>query len=163
MKTLATHEINVHYRTADNEEWLKNPSIIGFEVRKSHCHQTADICDDMAGLYPKEFLFTGWHLHCICYMIPILATKEERSAVIDALLRGDDPSTVKINYIKNIPDRASKYIKENADRITALEETPKWVMDNFKEGNVLKGFHWRIPMTNIKNPFWKRLFPPSVK
>lgn len=136
---LANHLINVGYRTADNKSWLANPSVIGFEVRKSANHTPNEFCDNMVGIYPKEFLFTGWHDKCICFAIPILASKEDRSSIIDAILRGDDPSTLKIFYIKDIPAKASQYIEDNADKIAALEEKPTWVIDNFREGNLLKG------------------------
>lgn len=31
----------------------------------------------MAGTYPKEFVFTGWHPFCICLATPILMNHDE--------------------------------------------------------------------------------------
>ena len=36
-----------------------------------------DICDELAGEYPKEFKFVGWHSHCRCFVTAKLADYDE--------------------------------------------------------------------------------------
>ena len=39
----------------------------GIEINTSHTnHPVADICDELKGVYPKEFKWTGWHPMCRC-------------------------------------------------------------------------------------------------
>lgn len=137
-------ETNIAYRTAENQSWLTNPSVVGFEVRTGNNHPKVDICDDMAGSYPKEFEFTGWHPQCMCHAIPILASKAERSAVIDAILAGEDVSKVKIDYVKSIPEAATRYIENNADKIATYKNQPYWVKDNFEGGDILNGLKGKL-------------------
>lgn len=62
---LARTEINMAYRTAEQERWKQFDFVVGYEVKttKNGKHET-DICDDLAGKYPKTFHFVGWHPHC---------------------------------------------------------------------------------------------------
>jgi hypothetical protein len=67
---LARTEITAAYRRAEWESYQNNPLIIGYEICLSNNHTTLkngkpiplkDICDELAGVYPKSFLWTGWH------------------------------------------------------------------------------------------------------
>lgn len=69
--------INIAYRTADYDQYQSLPFVRGIEIRLSNNHPVADICDDLAGVYPKDFKWTGWHPNCRCYQIPVLAKPEE--------------------------------------------------------------------------------------
>lgn len=57
-------EINLAYANADYERWQRVESIIGIEVKLSNRHEVFDICDDMKGVYPKDFHFVKWHPNC---------------------------------------------------------------------------------------------------
>jgi hypothetical protein len=70
---LARTETNAAYRRAEWESYQNNPLIIGYEICLSNNHTTlkngkvvrlVDICDELAGVYPKTFLWTGWHPQC---------------------------------------------------------------------------------------------------
>ncbi|MBQ9417880.1 MAG: hypothetical protein IJU19_04785, partial [Bacteroidales bacterium] len=60
--------------------------VLGIEIHTTSnpAHQE-DICDLLAGRYPKDFKWTGWHPNCMCYEVPILATPEEVNAMADAI------------------------------------------------------------------------------
>jgi len=57
-------ETNMAYRYADQARWNKLDFITGYEVKLSGSHPEYDICDEMAGEYPKNFSFGGWHPNC---------------------------------------------------------------------------------------------------
>lgn len=65
---LARSEINMAYRTAENERWKQMDFVVGYEIKLSHVHHQrmphGDICDTLAGKYPKDFVWTGWHPNC---------------------------------------------------------------------------------------------------
>ena len=79
---LTATEGNLAYRTADHLRWQQLDFVVGIEIRLSNNHTLngvpfTDICDDLAGKYPKDFKFTGWHPFCRCNAIPILKTEAE--------------------------------------------------------------------------------------
>jgi hypothetical protein len=52
------------YRSADVARWEKLDFVTGYEVKLSNNHPEYDICDELAGKYPKTFVFKGWHPNC---------------------------------------------------------------------------------------------------
>ena len=66
---LAASEINMAYRNAENERWKQMDFVVGFEIKLSGNHTLngkpfRDICDELAGKYPKDFVWSGWHPLC---------------------------------------------------------------------------------------------------
>lgn len=62
---LARSEINMAYRTAEQERWKQFDFVLGYEVKLTqNGRHVPDICDDLAGKYPKDFVFKGWHPNC---------------------------------------------------------------------------------------------------
>lgn len=130
---LARSEINMAYRTAENERWKQMDFVVGYEIKTStsHFHRMpkGDICDDLAGKYPKDFAWTGWHPNCLCYKIPILKTEEEfwewdgRSEV----------TTESVNEVKDVPDAFKQWIDTNSNRIDEASKhgtLPYFIKDN---------------------------------
>ena len=87
---LTRTETNMAYRTADITRWQQMDFIIGYEVKLSKNHPVNDICDELAGKYPKTFVFKGWHPNCRCYIVPILCTEEELEQLTEMILRGEN-------------------------------------------------------------------------
>lgn len=132
---LARSEINMAYRTAENERWKQMDFVVGYEIKlsSSHHHRMphGDICDRLAGKYPKDFVWTGWHPNDLCYKIPILKTEEEfwewdgRS----------DVSTESVNEVKDVPDAFKQWVGANVYRIEEAKKRrtlPYFVRDNQK-------------------------------
>lgn len=75
---LARNEINMAYRSAEQERWARMDYIKGKEIKTtknpSHKH---DMCDLLAGVYPSDFYWTGWHVNCMCYAVPVIMSEEE--------------------------------------------------------------------------------------
>ncbi len=74
---LARSEINMAYRSAEQERWRQLDFVVGYEIKMSGAHPAHDVCDSLAGKYPKDFRWVGWHPNCMCYEIPILKTEDE--------------------------------------------------------------------------------------
>lgn len=131
---LAASEINMAYRNAENERWAQMDFVVGYEIRLSSNHNCKgipkgrfyDICDELAGKYPKDFKWSGWHPLCRCYKIPILKTEEEfwewdgRNEI----------STSSVNEVKDVPDNFKKWIDNNIQRAKSWESTPYFIRDN---------------------------------
>ena len=120
---LARTEINMAYRTADNERWQQLDFVVGFEIKRSGRHYDCPVCESLAGKYPKDFLFTGWHPNCRCYQISLLKTDEEYW----------NDSETSVNEVKDVPDNFKKWIADNADRIKEAEQRgtlPYFMKDN---------------------------------
>lgn len=125
---LARTEINMAYRTAEQKRWEQFDFVVGYEVKTTqNGHHVTDICDTLAGKYPKTFKFMGWHPQCMCYSIPILKTEAE-------LWAGDDVKSV--NEVTDVPQGFKDWIRDNEERINAAEKRgnlPYFIRDNRDE------------------------------
>lgn len=130
---LAATETNIAYRTADHERWGQLDFVVGQEVRCSDTnHPVADICDTLAGKYPKDFKFVGWHPFCRCYVIPVLKTEQEVDADCQRILRGEEPlpSEDSENVVASVPEGFDKWVAENAARTATSRAVPYFMLDN---------------------------------
>lgn len=125
---------NMAYRTADYDLYQDLPFVIGIEIRLSNNHPIPDICDTLAGRYPKEFKWTGWHPNCRCYQIPILAKSSETEKMVDAILDDKDPSTVHCDgVIDDLPDNFKGWLTNNQERLNtavSMGRLPYFLKDN---------------------------------
>mgnify|MGYP000377965117 FL=1 len=130
---LVASEINMAYRQAENLRWQQMDFVVGYEIKLSNNHTCngkpfQDICDILAGKYPKDFQWTSWHPLCRCYKIPILKTEEEfwewdgRS----------EATTASVNEVKDVPDAFKKWINENIQRAKSWDSAPYFIRDNDK-------------------------------
>lgn len=118
---VARTETNIAYRRADNERWQQMDFVLGQRVQLSRNHPKKDVCDKLAGEYPKDFVFDGWHPQCFCYVTPILIDEDEMAKVTEAFLKGEKyvPRGKKITeYPQNFKD----WVKDNADNIAASRD-----------------------------------------
>lgn len=122
---LARSEINMSYRTAEQTRWQQMDFVVGYEIKLSAKHPEHDVCDSLAGKYPKDFKWTGWHPNDMCYMIPILNTEEEFWS----------DSKTSVNEVKDVPDGFKNWVKANKKRLAKAESRgsqPYFVKDNPK-------------------------------
>lgn len=122
---LARTEINMSYSTAEQERWRQFDFVVGYEVKTTqNGHHVTDICDTLAGKYPKTFQFTGWHPQCMCYCIPILKTEDEFWA---------DDDVKSVNEVTYVPQNFKEWIRDNEERIKAAEKRgnlPYFIREN---------------------------------
>ncbi len=125
---------NIAYRTADYNQYQEMPFVIGIEIKLSNNHPVPDICDDLKGVYPKDFCWTGWHPNCRCYQVPILSKKEEVDQMVDAILDGDDPEEVECEgTVTELPENFTKWVKKNEERMMEASKRgtlPYFIRDN---------------------------------
>lgn len=127
---LTRTENNMAYRTADHERWKNQPFVLGIEVRLSNSHPRYDICDTLKGKYPKDFLFKGWHPHCLCHAIPVMMSDEDYDKLEDSILGIADFDPESVAHVEQPPAGFSKYVKDNEKRIAGWKSKPYWVKDN---------------------------------
>lgn len=135
---LAATECNMAYRTADYERVQDFDFVVGIEVRLSNNHTLngrpfTDICDDLAGRYPKDFKFTGWHPFCRCHTVTILKTHEEIMEDNRRILAGREPSETSVNSVIEMPAGFKQWTEDNKDRILAADKRgtlPYFIRDN---------------------------------
>lgn len=120
---LARSEINMAYRNAEQERWKQMDFVLGYEIQLSKNHNEADICDNLAGRYPKDFVWTGWHPNDKCFAVPIMMTPDDFIR-----LQNDKPTSVK--PIDDVPQAFKDWVKDNADKIQTAKSVPYFVKDN---------------------------------
>ena len=135
-------EVNAAYRAADCDRWSKIDFIVGVEVKRSNHPFACSVCEALAGKYPKDFKFVGWHPQCRCYIVPVLADLEARMAYHRAILNGEDVEGWKFDGEITEPHSGfKKWMSDNADRVEKAAEKgtlPYWMKDNpqyVKAGN----------------------------
>lgn len=137
---LARTETNMAYRTADQERWRQLDFVIGYRVVLSDNHPEPDICNDLSakrgekgsrGVYPKDFVFKGWHPQCRCYVVPILADEKEFDKMQEAILN-DEPIPESKSVIREPNKYFQDWWKSNKSRVADAQSLPYWVKDNPK-------------------------------
>ena len=138
-RRLAATETNIAYRTADYERWKTMDFVVGIEVKLSNNHNCKgipagqryfDICDELAGKYPKEFKFTGWHPHCRCHAEPILKSEEEMDRDTERILNGEEPLEESENTVKKVPQNFNDWLADNEERVKYVSSVPYFISDN---------------------------------
>ena len=115
---VARTEINSAYHKARNERWQNEPFVIGQYIHVSPQHNIDDICNDLEGRYPKDYVWISWHPQCICPSDPITIQGEEKKEFYKRLMAGEDMS----NYVSpfavlTMPEKYNQYIKDNSEAI----------------------------------------------
>lgn len=115
---VARTEINSAYHKARNERWQNEPFVIGQYIHVSPQHNIDDICNDLEGRYPKDYIWISWHAQCICTSDPITIQGDEKKEFYKRLMAGEDMS----NYVSpfavlTMPEKYNQYIKDNSEAI----------------------------------------------
>lgn len=115
---VARTEINSAYHKARNERWQNEPFVIGQYIHVSPQHNIDDICNDLEGRYPKDYVWISWHPQCICTSDPITIQGEEKKEFYKRLMAGEDMN----NYVSpfavlTMPEKYNQYIKDNSEAI----------------------------------------------
>lgn len=138
---LARTEINMAYRDADRRRWAAMDFVVGFRVVLSNTHPEKDICDKLAGEYPKDFVFKGWHPQCKCHVVPILMDRDEFNTdelnELKAAIKGDKyEAMASRKTVTDIPEGFKDWIKENRERSLSWAKQPYFIRDNFAGGTL---------------------------
>lgn len=157
---LARTEINMAYKTADWERWQREEFVVGIRIGLSNNHTIKDskgedqplkdICDELAGDYPKTFKFVGWHPNCRCVVTPILKDPKEmqrdRRERLEAIMKDEEyKAQPSANEVNDVPQGFKLHIKAIAERSKGWKSQPFYIRDNFKGGKISGGLSPAIP------------------
>ena len=133
---LARTETNMAYRAADSERWSQLDFVVGIEVKRSKHKFPCKVCEALAGKFPKDFDFRGWHPQCRCYAVPILCSMDEMVAMQKRMLNDEEPGDFhSANEVAQPHEAFKKWVSENRQRIDEAAERgtlPYWIKDNPK-------------------------------
>lgn len=136
-RRLAATECNIAYRTSDYLRWQDLDFVVGIKIEPSATNHEPDICDDLAGLYPKTFKWTGWHPHCRCHALTVLKSQDEVAEDNRRILQGGEPSSAEssASYVSDIPQNFKDWCKDNQERMERASSKPYFITDNQKAVN----------------------------
>jgi hypothetical protein len=128
---LAATEINMAYRMSDYTRRQQLDFVMGIRIHLSKSHPKPDICDHLAGDYPKDFVFSGWHPWCLCFTTSILMSSKEYKKMQQS---GESPK----RFVKTIPNSITQYLKMHANQLRLLKFEPYFIADNRVLQDLLK-------------------------
>lgn len=169
---LTATENNMAYRMADSERWKQIPFVIGIRISISHNnHPIYDICDELQGEYPKDFVWVGWHPFCKCAAVAIMAKEEEFLEYQRRLLGGEDISDFKFSgTVNDVPENFNSWLDRNRERVKTTTSVPYFIKDNGKYipkdwvdgiGSLAKGRNKGV-VTDVKEAIIKMKDPTFV-
>lgn len=130
-------ETNIAYRRADHARWNDLDFVLGVRVQPSKKHKKSkhgdEICEKLAGDYPKDFVFDGWHPQCYCFATPILMDESEMQKYADALAEGKT-YTPKGKKITDYPQGFKDWCKDNESQLLDAHDNgrdPYFVRNNY--------------------------------
>jgi len=142
LQRITRTEINTAFRLSDFEKRQNMPFVVGIQVHLSGAHPKYDICDAMSGSYPKDFVFTGWHPHCLCYSTSVLCSRSEFKSWRDSGMKNEVVKSQ--NIVTKIPNVAKSYMDKTKDKY----KSQYWFRDNFNERGKFVSAKERL----LKNP-----------
>lgn len=154
-RRLAATETNIAYRTSNYLRWQQLDFVVGIEIHLSNNHTLNgkpfhDICDTLAGRYPKTFKWTGWHPLCRCYATSILITEEESEENIRRALNGEKESKESVNTVHDVPEAFKEWVKEHSEKIKRSKKLPYFIEDNRKRVDSILGIASEPKKTPLK-------------
>ena len=126
---VARSETNQAYLMSDHVRWAQMDMVIGIKISLSAQHPEYDfpeICEVLEGIYPKTFVFRGFHPHCLCHKTPVLMPEAD----FRAYLKGDIP--FKAAQITEYPESFTKFWQENYERFSGYKSMPYVMKDNIE-------------------------------
>jgi hypothetical protein len=137
---LTRTEINMAYRESDQLRWQQLDFVIGYEVKRSNNEYDCDVCGSLAGRYPKDFKFVGWHPQCRCHAIPILQEPDtfdsDELEELKAAINGTEYERNVSGKITDVPDGFKVWVTDNKERAKGWKSQPLFIRNNFNNGRI---------------------------
>ena len=128
---VARTTVNSAYRTADQFRWQNATYVVGVRIHTSNnSNKVCPRCRELAGDYPKEFIWTSWHVQCMCFRTTILKTKEEMEEETKVILAGETPKYESVNLVNDLPKNYIEWYRTNKDKIHKSKSIPFFIRDN---------------------------------
>ncbi|AZB23620.1 hypothetical protein EG339_02770 [Chryseobacterium bernardetii] len=122
---------NMAYHQANYEKYQQFDFVVGIQIKLSNNPKHCPFCEAMAGNYPKDFVFVGWHPQCRCTTIAILKTWEEMERDNDLIWQGKEPKR-SVNAVDELPDSFTNWLVENSLKIKKSKSKPYFITNNKK-------------------------------
>ena len=152
---LTITETNMAYNYANCKRWSDEPFVLGINIRLSGKHPQEDICDELAGDYPKDFMWRGWHPRCRCTMSSILMDRDSEEWKTLRSMGAKEYNAYKSpNNVKNVPKKFKKWCEKNEEKLTKARKAnklPYFVRDNEKLVGDIVGWKEEEKVTNTTN------------
>lgn len=143
---VARTEVNMAYQASDSERWTRSWWVKGIRVSLSNNHTCIDskgkpaplfdICDLLAGDYPADFKFTGWHPQCRCYATAITCEYADIREYYRRKRAGEDMTGyTPPGAITEPPEQFKQWLADNGDRLAGAAQrgtTPYFISNNAK-------------------------------
>lgn len=143
---VARTEVNMAYQASDTERWTRSWWVKGIRVSLSNNHTCLDgkgkpaplidICDELAGDYPADFKFTGWHPQCRCFATAITCDYADIRDYYRRKRAGEDMTGyTPPGAITEPPRQFKKWLADNGDRLAEAASrgtTPYFIANNAK-------------------------------
>lgn len=143
---VARTEVNMAYQASDSERWTRSWWIKGIRVSLSNNHTSldskgrptplVDICDELAGDYPADFKFTGWHPQCRCFATAITCEYSDIRDYYKRKRSGEDMTGyTPPGAITEPPEQFKRWMADNNDRLAGAAKrgtTPYFIANNAK-------------------------------
>lgn len=127
---LAANEINTAYRESEQLRIMANNDVVGQKINLSPQHSVYDMCDELAGAYPKDFNWSSWHVFCKCFRTIILKSPTE---LISEINNGQNLSPeASQNHVAEVPLNFSTWMAENKEMLNRRKSLPEFVDSNRK-------------------------------
>ncbi len=131
---LTITETNMAYNYANCTRWSEQPFALGIRIRLSGNHPAHDICDELEGDYPKDFMWRGWHPRCRCSQSPIMMDRDsEEWKRLRSLPKEEYEAYKSPNLVPGIPEKFKNWLdrkKENLAKARKRGKLPYFVRDN---------------------------------
>lgn len=122
------------YNYTNCKRWSEEPFVLGIRIRLSKNHPLTDICDELQGDYPSDFVFTGWHPRCRCSMSSILMDRNsEEWEKLRAMSDAEYNRYVSPNRVKDYPKVFKNWCKSNKEKLfdaAKRNKLPYFVREN---------------------------------
>jgi hypothetical protein len=126
---VARTNANQSFQLADSIRWRQLDMVIGIEIKLSSQHPDynyVEICEALAGIYPKTYIFIGNHPQCLCIAVPILMPNSD----FNAYLKGNEP--LRSKQITDYPPNFKEFWKANYDKYSNYKQMPFIMEDNLE-------------------------------
>lgn len=123
-KSKATDLTNKEYWNSDQQRWKSIDFVLGYEIKISGNNRVkCELCRNLAGIYPKNFLWLGWHEGCTCFIVPVMTSEED-------FIRQIKGEKVDYKYVNSVPKGfIDWYLDSNINDILP-EKRPYFVNTN---------------------------------
>lgn len=126
---LTRTENNIAYHEANFQKMQQFDFVKGIRIKLSNNPNHCPFCEAMAGEYPTDFKFWGWHPQCRCTVITILKTWAEMEKDNERIFAGLKPLEP-ADAITKLPPQFTSWITENKQKIENAKSKPYFILIN---------------------------------